>query len=279
MISQKSFVNDKNTLYLVATPIGNLKDITLRAIETLKMCDVIYCEDTRNSLTLLKHYEISKPLKSYHEYNKDYKDEEILHDLEIGLNVALISDAGTLIISDPGFEIVKKAILNNYNVVSIPGASAFLNALVVSKLPPKPFLFYGFLSNKEKTKIEELEKLKELPYTMVFYESPHRIMDTLNLMYQVFGNREISISRELTKKFEEIYWTFLEDNFSNLELKGEFSIVVKGYLEEQTEIDDIKLVTELIESGKTEKDAIKEIAAKYNIKKQDLYNRYVKLKK
>lgn len=278
MISQKSFENDCNSLYLVATPIGNLKDITFRAIEILKMVDVIYSEDTRNSSILLNYYQISKPLKSYHEFNKDVKDNEILKDLDNKLNVALISDAGTLIINDPGYEIVKKAIELGHKVISIPGASAFLNALIVSKIPPRPFLFYGFLSHKKSAKKKELEKLKDLPYTIVFYEAVHRLEETLSLMQEVFGSREFSVARELTKKFEEIYWGNL-DNVEGIKLKGEFCITVAPGKNIENKVDELTLVIEKIKNGMSKKEAIKEVSVECNIKKQDLYNRFLKIEK
>ena len=277
---QKSFQNNQNTLYLVATPIGNLEDITFRAIKILKEVDYIYCEDKRVSSKLLNHFEISKPLKSYHDFNKIIKSEELINLLKDGNNVALISDAGYPLISDPGYYVIREAIKENYNVVSIPGANAALSALVVSGIAPHPFTFYGFLDNKETKRLKELEALKTHTETLVFYESPHRIFKTIKSMYEVLGEREVVIARELTKKFEEIIrGTTL--SLQDLDpLKGEIVVIVEGYKETFIE-SDLSILEEIdlyMSEGMRSSDAIKKTAKNRNLKKNDVYQDYVNSK-
>ncbi|MBP5445739.1 MAG: 16S rRNA (cytidine(1402)-2'-O)-methyltransferase [Acholeplasmatales bacterium] len=277
MQRQKSFINDKKTLYLVATPIGNLSDITYRAVETLKSVDYIFCEDTRVSKTLLAHYNINKPLDSYHEYNKEEKGNKILELLENGYNVALISDAGMPIISDPGYNVSQKAMDKGYNVVIIPGVSASLSALVVSGLNPHPFLFYGFLSNKSQTRKKELKEIKEKKETLIFYETPHRIKEFLTDLLEILGDRKIALCREITKKFEEI----LRGNVSEVlevvdEIKGEIVIVVEGSTEVNT-FDNLTIIEHVnlyIKEGFSTMDAIKKVAKDRNVKKQEIYDTY-----
>lgn len=277
---QKSFQNNQNTLYLVATPIGNLEDITFRAIKILKEVDYIYCEDKRVSSKLLNHFEISKPLKSYHDFNKIIKSEELINLLKDGNNVALISDAGYPLISDPGYYVIREAIKENFNVVSIPGANAALSALVVSGIAPHPFTFYGFLDNKETKRLKELEALKTHTETLVFYESPHRIFKTIKSMYEVLGEREVVIARELTKKFEEIIrGTTL--SLQDLDpLKGEIVVIVEGYKETFIE-SDLSILEEIdlyMSEGMRSSDAIKKTAKNRNLKKNDVYQDYVNSK-
>ena len=277
MIRQKSFQNDKATLYLVATPIGNLSDITYRAVETLKSVDYIFAEDTRVSKVLLNHYGIDKPLDSYHEYNKEEKGNKILELLEKGYNVAQISDAGMPIISDPGYTVAKDAMGKGYNVVIIPGVSASLSALVVSGLNPHPFLFYGFLSNKSQARKSELKELKDKKETLIFYETPHRIEEFLNDCLEILGDRKIALCRELTKKFEEIIRGNISEVITILpEIKGEMVIVVEGSNEEITydNLTVIEHVNLYIKEGKTTMDAIKLVAKDRNVKKQEIYDIY-----
>lgn len=277
MQRQKSFINDKKTLYLVATPIGNLSDITYRAVETLKSVDYIFCEDTRVSKTLLAHYNINKPLDSYHEYNKEEKGNKILELLENGYNVALISDAGMPIISDPGYNVSHQAMDKGYNVVIIPGVSASLSALVVSGLNPHPFLFYGFLSNKSQTRKKELKEIKEKKETLIFYETPHRIKEFLTDLLEILGDRKIALCREITKKFEEV----LRGNVSEVlevvdEIKGEIVIVVEGSTEVNT-FDNLTIIEHVnlyIKEGFSTMDAIKKVAKDRNVKKQEIYDTY-----
>ena len=233
-MSQKSYDNSP-TLYLIPTPIGNLEDISIRCLNTLKEVDVIFSEDTRVTSLLLSHFEISKKLVSSHSYNEDVTSNKLIDYLKEGKNVGLVSDRGTPVISDPGYKLAKAAIDNNFNVVALPGTTAFVPALIASGLNPQPFLFFGFLSNKSSKRKKELEDLKNYPYTLIFYEAPHRLLETLDDMYDVLGNRKICISREISKKFEEIY----RDTLGNIreqvkDAKGEFVIVIDGNYEEKT---------------------------------------------
>ena len=237
MNRQKSFRNEAKTLYLVATPIGNLDDMTFRAVKILQEVDYIYCEDKRVSSKLLSHYEIKKPLKSYHDFNKEIKSEELITLLKEGNNIALISDAGYPLISDPGYYVIREAIKEGFNVVNIPGANAALSALVVSGIAPHPFLFYGFLDNKETKRKKELESLKNQTETLVFYESPHRINKTIKSLYEVYGERNIVVARELTKRFEEIIRGTTVSLLEMGEIKGEIVIVVEGLKDSYIESD------------------------------------------
>ena len=218
-------------LILIPTPIGNLDDITLRAIECIKDSDLILCEDTRRSLKLMNHLEIKKPLKSFHKFNEHSTVEKIIFEIQSGIKVGLISDAGTPSISDPGYLIVKMCIDNNIDVECLPGPTALIPALVISGLPSERFTFEGFLPVKKgrKTRLQELSSEKR---TMIFYESPYKLYKTLEDFYEYFGpEREISISKELTKIFEDTQRGNIKDiidNYKNKKLKGEFVIVVKG---------------------------------------------------
>jgi len=276
MIRQKSFSNDQPTLYLVATPIGNLEDMTFRAVKILKSVDIIYCEDTRVSSKLLHHFEISKPLKTYHDFNKEFKSANILTHLSNNENVALISDAGYPLISDPGYFVIREAINEGYNVVSIPGANALLTGLVVSGIAPHPFTFIGFLDHKEGKRKKQLTELINHKETLVFYESPHRIGKTVTNMYEVFGERKLVIARELTKRYEEILRGTTESLKDIVDLKGEMVIIVEGKLEEDYNptISILEEVNSLIEEGLSSKDAIKEVSKKRGIPKNDVYQEY-----
>lgn len=266
----------KPALYLISTPIGNLKDITFRAIETLEMVDVIYAEDTRVTLKLLNHYNIKKPLKTYHSHNEDVATLEVIKDLREGLNVALTTDAGTPGISDPGFHLVR-SVKHEFPVVSIPGASAVLTALVSSGLIPQPFTFVGFLDRKKNKRIEMLKRF-DMPHTVVFYERADRIEDVLSSMEEVYGKREVVIARELTKKFETFYRFDLGDDISDIELRGEFVMMVSGRNDE-VKIDMIKEVNNLIENGLSKSDAIKAVATFYKVAKNDVYQEVIKHEK
>ena len=203
MKRQKTFQNNTPKLYLVATPIGNLEDITFRAINTLKMVDIIYCEDTRTSLKLLNHYDIKAPLHSYHLFNENEISEKIINNINDGKNVAIISDAGMPVISDPGWVAVNEAIKNDVEVVIVPGVSAGITALVGSGLNSYQYYFAGFFNSKKTKREKELEKLVKREETIVFYESPHRIEETLRIIDKLYQDRQIVIARELTKKHEE----------------------------------------------------------------------------
>lgn len=282
MIRQKSFENELSTLYLVATPIGNLSEITYRAVEILKCVDYIAAEDTRNTIKLLNHFEISKKLISHHEHNVTSSIPKIINLLEEGKNIALVSDAGYPAISDPGAELVKEVSDRGFNVVSVSGANACLNALVVSGITPQPFLFYGFLDHQDKKKKKELQDLKYYKETVVFYESPHRIEKTLKLMLDILGDRYIALCRELTKKHEEIIRGYISEILEIVDtIKGEMVLVVEGSSESKK--NDIvykqtikEHVEEYIQKGMSAKDAIKEVAKLRNINKNIVYQEYHK---
>lgn len=268
--------NDTPTLYLIPTPIGNLEDITYRAVKALEEVDVIFSEDTRVTLNLLNNFGIKNKLISLHEHNEDVVKTQVLEYLKNGSSVGLVTDRGTPIISDPGYKTVKYVSDNGYNVVALPGATAFACALVTSGISPQPFLFYGFLNSKDSKKKEELELLKENEYTMIFYEAPHRIIKTLNMMLEVFGNREISISREITKKFESIYRGKLEDVIKIVPEKGEFVIVIEGNKLSNINFNlSIKEAVDLyIKNGFDVMTSIKKVAKDRKTPKNEVYKKY-----
>ena len=252
-------------LYICPTPIGNLEDITYRTVRVLNEVDLIGAEDTRHSIKLLNHFEISKPLTSYHEHNKDTKGPYLINKLLQGENIALISDAGMPGISDPGEDLVKLAIKNGIEIEVLPGATASIMALVGSGLDTSKFVFEGFLDRDKKVKKKRLEELKEEDRTIIFYESPHRLKETLKEMYKIFGNRYISVNRELTKKYQEIIREDLETVigiFEEKEVKGEFVLIVEGYKGEKTvtnsydDLNERDYVIKLIEEGISKKEAI-----------------------
>ena len=220
-----------STLYIVSTPIGNLADITLRALETLKSVDLIACEDTRHTGILLNHYNIKNKLTSFHEYNKKERTPEIINLIQQGKSVALVSDAGTPGISDPGFYLIREAIGHNLSVVPIPGPSALLSALVISGLASDRFCFEGFLPKRGGRKNKKLEALKNETRTMVFYDSPYRVLNSLQDMLEILGDRKIVLVRELTKKFETVMRGKISEiiaQFENKKIKGEIVLVVEG---------------------------------------------------
>ena len=271
---QKSFKDQKPTLFVVSTPIGNLKDISYRAIEILNEVDFILAEDTRTSSTLLNHYQIKKPLISYHEFNKEEQSAKIISLLENQKNLALISDAGTPGINDPGYEIIKEVIDKGFHVVSIPGASAILAALVTSGLVIQPFTFIGFLPRKKSMIIEVLSDYKYRLETLVIYESPQRIDKSLKVLYEVLGNRRISIARELTKTFETIIRTDLEKAcLEEQNPKGEYVIIIEG--NQQKTSAQFGSIEEhymhYLTLGYTQKDAMKQVAKDRNITKSEVY--------
>lgn len=275
-MSQKSYDNTP-TLYLVPTPIGNMEDITIRSINVLKSVSVIFSEDTRETLKLIKYYGIEKPLIACHKFNEDSAALKICKYLDNGENVALVSDRGTPAISDPGYVSVYNISKKGYNVVCLPGATAFTPALVMSGLNPNHFLFYGFLDSKKSSKKKELESLKTEKNTIIFYESPYRIRETLLLIKEIMGDRNISISREISKKYEEVYRGKVDDVLAELiEPKGEFVLVVDGNKEKEN-YDTISLVEHvkiLISDGISEKDAIKKVAKLHNVEKNKVYMEY-----
>lgn len=275
-MSQKSY-DGNTTLYIVPTPIGNLDDMTFRAISTLKEVDVIFSEDTRVTLNLLNHFNIKKHLVSSHKFNEEVSSDNLLKYLSMGKNVALVTDRGTPILSDPGNICVKKAIEAGFNVVSLPGATAAIPALTSSGIDASRFIFYGFLNSKSSQRKKELELLKQEKMTIIFYEAPHRILDMLNDLKQVFGDRYISISREISKKYEEIYRGTISSVIDELDSpKGEFVIVVSGN-DAIMNFDDMSVkehVNMYIEDGNDEKTAIKMVAKDRNVPKSEIYKEY-----
>lgn len=261
---------ERGHIYVVPTPIGNLEDITFRALKTLKEVALIAAEDTRNTKKLLNHFDIKTPLISYHEHNKTSREEQLMARLKLGESIAVVSDAGMPSISDPGYELVLAAIQKDIPVIVLPGANAALCALVGSGLPAKEFLFYGFLPRKKKDKIEELKRLATLEATLIFYESPHRLKDTLQAIREQLGDREAVIARELTKRFEEYVRGSIDDletwSHTN-ELKGEFCLVVSG------ERDNIERQNTLWWSPLTIKDHVEHYVESEDIRTKEAIKR------
>lgn len=288
MWQQHSFANEGvgAVLYLVPTPIGNLEDISFRAIRILKESDVIAAEDTRNTKKLCNYFEIDTPVISYHEHNKHNSGKHVIERLQNGQTVALVSDAGMPTISDPGYELVQEALEERITVVPLPGANAALTALIASGLAPQPFYFYGFLERSNKNKKKELETLKYMTSTFILYESPHRLKETLQAMLQILGNRKIVLCRELTKKFEEFIRGDIEGALQWIqenEVRGEFCLIVEGESEENLpvaeqwweELTIIEHVNHYVdEQGMKSKDAIKQTAKDRNMNKRDIYHVY-----
>lgn len=272
------------TLYLVATPIGNLEDITFRAIRILKEVDLIAAEDTRQTLKLLNHYEINKPLISYHRHNEEVKQEVLIQKLKEGQNIALVSDAGTPVISDPGEVIVKEALKENIKVIPIPGACALINALIASGLDTKEFSFYGFLSLNKKLRKEKLQEIKKENKTIILYEAPHKLTSTLKDLSEILEDRKIVVARELTKIHEEFLRGTASEILENYpEPKGEHIILIEGskIKEETEEQKNIKEMT--IEEhykyyekqGFTKNEIIKKIAKDKGVNKNEIYQLFI----
>lgn len=266
----------KPTLYLISTPIGNLDDITYRSVKILNDVDVIFSEDTRVTLNLLNYLGINKKLIALHEHNENMAKEKVLEYLKNGNNIALVTDRGTPIISDPGYKTVKYITDNNYNVVALPGPTAFVPALITSGLTPQPFLFYGFLDSKDSLKRSELERLSDEEETIIFYEAPHRIIRTLNMMLDIFGDRNISISREISKKFETIYRGKISDVINIIPEKGEFVIIVDGVKDKivDNNITIKDAVDNYIRTGFDVMTSIKKVAKDRNVPKNVIYKEY-----
>jgi len=288
MWQQKSFDQEhlKGILYFVPTPIGNLEDMSFRAIRILKEADYIAAEDTRNSKKLCHYFEIDTPLMSYHEHNKESSGWKIINLLKEGAKIALISDAGLPTISDPGSELVTAAIEEQLTVVPLPGANAALTALIASGLSTKAFYFFGFLDRQKKEKRKQLDELRTIPTTIIIYEAPHRLKETLNLIHEVMGNRKIALCRELTKKFEE----FIRGTASELiewanedVVRGEFCLIIEGgslvpiqeinaWWEELTIEEHVKHYIAV--KGISTKEAIKQTAKDRDMMKRDVYHTY-----
>lgn len=274
-----------STLYLVGTPIGNLADITYRAIDTLHQVDLIACEDTRVTRKLCNHYEIKTPLKSYHEHNKDQQTEYMIEQLLSGLNIALVSDAGLPLISDPGYELVVEARKQNIKVETIPGPNAGLTALMASGLPSFTYTFLGFLPRKDKDKVNILSERMYQNSTLIIYESPHRVTDTLKSIAKVDNHRQVSLGRELTKKFEEIFTADVETLLTKVQnndipLKGEFVILIEGAEAEISTLwfEDMSVEEHvnyyIKEKSVKTKAAIKMVAEDRQSKTSEIYNIY-----
>lgn len=278
MKRQKSFENDTATLYLVATPIGNLSEFTSRAIEVLNSVDVIAAEDTRNTMKLLTHFNIKTRCIAHHLHNEKESANGLLKMLSDGKNIALVSDAGYPLLSDPGQYVVDMVIDAGFNIVPISGANAGLNALVASGLSAQPFIFYGFLGNSEKERMQALHELKDQPYTFIVYEAPHRIEKMLRSALEVLGNRKICLARELTKKHEEFIRGTISEVLDVVDtLKGEMVIVIEGCKKEKDIVSAVKLasiVDDYVSDGLSSKEAIKKVAKEYGVSKNDLYKEF-----
>ena len=280
---QKSFKGQSSygTLYLVPTPIGNLQDMTFRSVQILKEVDLICAEDTRNTGLLLKHFEIETKQYSFHEHNAYEKIPDLLERLKSGLSLAQVSDAGMPSISDPGHDLVKAAIAENIPVVALPGASAGITALIASGLAPQPHIFYGFLPRKKGQQIDFFKEKVSYPETQIFYESPYRVADTLENMHEVYGNRQVTLVRELTKLYEEYQRGSISevlDYITSNPLKGECLLIVAGASENDREenltsdVSPVEAVEALIASGMKPNQAIKTVAKEQKINRQELYN-------
>ena len=277
---QNSYDNSP-TLYLVPTPIGNFSDMTLRGIEVLKSVDYILCEDTRTSTPLLKHYEISKPLISCHEFNEEKIEGKILSLLKDGKNLALITDQGSPVINDPGYIISKFAIQNGFNVVGLPGATAFVPALMMSGLNPNRFLYYGFLNVHHGKRVDELKSIANYPFSIIFYEAPHRIIDTLNDMKEVLGDREIAVAREISKIHEEVVRGKILEVLENLPtIKGEYVIICSGNYEKE-DYSSLSIYDHVLLylNDMKEMDAIKKVAKERGVPKSVVYKEYTSKKR
>ena len=278
-------------LYLCATPIGNLEDMTFRAVRILKEVDLIGAEDTRNSIKLLNHFEIETPMQSYHEFNKYDKAKELVQMMLDGKNIALITDAGTPGISDPGEELVKMSLENGIKVTSLPGASACINALAISGLSTQRFCFEAFLP-KDKKKRENVKKqLQNEIRTIIIYEAPHRLAKTLKELEEVLGNRRVSINREITKKYEESFLTTLGDaakKYESEEPRGEFVLVIEGKSSEEIDKEERQKWEEMpleehmkmyTDQGIDQKSAMKKVAKDRGVAKRDIYNQLIREEK
>lgn len=280
---KESKFKEKGILYIVATPIGNLEDITIRAINILKEVDCIAAEDTRHTLRLLNHLEISKPLISYHRHNEETKSDILLEKLKNGENIALVSDAGTPGICDPGEEIICKCIEEKIKIVPIPGACAIVNALICSGLDTKKFLFLGFLSINKKIRKEELEKIKNSQETIIIYEAPHKLKETLKDLSNILENRKITIARELTKIHEEFVRGTAKELLETFqEVKGEMVLIIeKNQVKIKTNEEILANLTleehynYYAEKGFEKKEIIKKIAKDRNLPKNEIYQKFI----
>lgn len=289
MQSQKSFdSSDYGKLYLVPTPIGNLDDMTFRAIDILKTVDYVAAEDTRHTMKLFNHFSLETPLLSYHEHNKEGRIPELVNLLKEGKDIAQVSDAGTPIISDPGYELVQACLDQGVAVIPLPGANAAVTALIASGISPQPFYFYGFLSQQKKNRRAELENLAQLPVTFILYESPHRLKEMLKDAAEILGgSRQITLARELTKKYEEILRGSLDEAVAwsrKQSIRGEFCLVIEGSQNQFSTsaehvyisyADHVRLLMD--EKDISSKEAIKEVAILHNVAKRLVYHEFHEL--
>ncbi|MDO5457507.1 MAG: 16S rRNA (cytidine(1402)-2'-O)-methyltransferase [Atopococcus tabaci] len=289
MQSQKSFdSSDYGKLYLVPTPIGNLDDMTFRAIDILKTVDYVAAEDTRHTMKLFNHFSLETPLLSYHEHNKEGRIPELVNLLKEGKDIAQVSDAGTPIISDPGYELVQACLDQGVAVIPLPGANAAVTALIASGISPQPFYFYGFLSQQKKNRRAELENLAQLPVTFILYESPHRLKEMLKDAVEILGgSRQITLARELTKKYEEILRGSLDEAVAwsrKQSIRGEFCLVIEGSQNQFSTsaehvyisyADHVRLLMD--EKDISSKEAIKEVAILHNVAKRLVYHEFHEL--
>ncbi|MGI6329459.1 MAG: 16S rRNA (cytidine(1402)-2'-O)-methyltransferase [Bacilli bacterium] len=275
-MSQKSY-DGSPTLYLVPTPIGNLEDITLRAIKVLKNVEVVFAEDTRRTIKLFNFLKIKKKLISAYEHNEEQVKIKMVEYLKNNCNIALVSDGGTPLLCDPGYKCVNFVLQSGYNVVSLPGPSALISALVGSNIQTQPFVFYGFLNSKMSKRKKELEMMKNNEYTIIFYETARRIYKTLEEVLNILGNRKICITREISKFYEEIYRGKISEIKEQVkDVKGEIVVIIEGkknnFIEE--DLDLLEHVDMYINSGYSIKEAVKNVAKKRNVSKKDLYKKY-----
>ncbi len=272
----------KGKLYIVATPIGNLEDITLRALKILKEVDLIAAEDTRQTLKLLNHFEINKPLISYHRHNEETKSDKLIEKLKEGQNIALVSDAGTPGICDPGEEVIKKAIEENIEIIPIPGACAMINALIASGISTKEFNFLGFLPLNKKLRKQKIEEIEKSEKTIIIYEAPHKMKNTLEDLKNILKNRKIVLARELTKIHEEFIRKNIEELIEEIDnLKGEMILIIEGNSQiekEENKINDLTLQEQYKyyeRQGLNKKEIIKKIAKNKNVSKNEIYMQFI----
>ncbi len=274
-------MTQQGCLYVCGTPIGNLEDISLRALKILRQVDLVAAEDTRHTRKLLNYYDIKVELISYHEHNKYERGRELVRRIADGRQVALVSDAGMPGISDPGHELIAAVLEAELAVIPVPGPTAAVTALVVSGLKTDRFAFMGFLPRKRNERLAELERLKNYPYTIIFYEAPHRLKATLRDMYEVLGNRKASVSRELTKLYEETLRTHLQslrEHFEHNEPRGEITLIIEGAGEDSlahmpADIDLDELLQQLLAGGLSKSEAAREAASRTGLPRRELYKR------
>jgi 16S rRNA (cytidine1402-2'-O)-methyltransferase len=275
---QKTYFDESSKLYLVPTPIGNMEDMTIRSINVLKMVDEIYCEDTRITGTLLKHFEIDTKLKSYNVMTENELTSGLIEKIKNGKNIAVVTDAGLPGISDPGYLAAREAIKEGISVVPLPGPSASLTALIASGLPTKNFYFIGFLSSKESLRKKELNRIKDYEDTLIIYEAPHRIKETLENMLEILGNRNICLAREITKKYEEFLRGTIQEILEVIDtIKGEMVIIIEGNKNDdlQNELNKLSIKEHYnyyIQNGEDYKNAMKKVAIDLGVSKSEVYN-------